>query len=107
MAVDIKESALCGLGKTAPNPVLSTLKYFRNEYVAHIKDKKCPAGVCKALITFSIDKNRCTGCGACVKVCPTSAVAGEKKQPHKIEINKCVKCGACFEICPAEAVVKR
>ena len=107
MAVDIKESALCGLGKTAPNPVLSTLKYFRNEYVAHIKDKKCPAGVCKALITFSIDKNCCTGCGACVKVCPTNAVAGEKKQPHKIEINKCIKCGACFEICPAEAVVKR
>ena len=106
MAEDIKESALCGLGKTAPNPVLSTLKYFRNEYVAHIKDKKCPAGVCKALITFSIDKHQCTGCGACVKVCPTSAIAGEKKQPHKIEINKCIKCGACFEICPAEAVVK-
>ena len=107
MAEDIKESALCGLGKTAPNPVLSTLKYFRNEYVAHIKDKKCPAGVCKALITFLIDKNRCTGCGACVKVCPTNAVEGEKKQPHKIEINKCIKCGACFEICPAEAVIKK
>jgi NADH:ubiquinone oxidoreductase subunit F (NADH-binding) len=107
MAEDIKESALCGLGKTAPNPVLSTLKYFKNEYVAHIKDKKCPAGVCKALITFSIDKNCCTGCGACVKVCPTNAVEGEKKQPHKIAINKCIKCGACFEICPAEAVVKK
>jgi NADH:ubiquinone oxidoreductase subunit F (NADH-binding) len=107
MAEDIKESALCGLGKTAPNPVLSTLKYFRHEYVAHIKDKKCPAGVCKALITFSIDKNRCTGCNACVKVCPTNAVEGEKKQPHKIAINKCIKCGACFEICPAEAVVKK
>jgi NAD-dependent dihydropyrimidine dehydrogenase PreA subunit len=106
MAEDIKESALCGLGKTAPNPVLSTLKYFRNEYIAHIRDKKCPAGVCKALITYSIDKNRCTGCGACVKVCPTSAIRGEKKQPHKIEINQCVKCGACFEICPAEAVIK-
>jgi ferredoxin len=87
--------------------VLSTLKYFKNEYVAHIKDKKCPAGVCKALITFSIDKNCCTGCGACVKVCPTNAVEGEKKQPHKIAINKCIKCGACFEICPAEAVVKK
>jgi ferredoxin len=106
MAEDIRDSALCGLGKTAPNPVLSTLKYFRNEYIAHIRDKKCPAGVCKALITYSIDKNQCTGCGACVKVCPTSAITGEKKQPHRIEINKCVKCGACFEICPAEAVVK-
>ena len=106
MADAIKESALCGLGKTAPNPVLSTLVYFKDEYLAHIKDKRCPAGVCKALITYTIDRKMCTGCGACVKVCPVSAIEGEKKQPHMIVAEKCVKCGACFEICPAEAVVK-
>ena len=106
MADAIKESALCGLGKTAPNPVLSTLVYFKDEYLAHIKDKKCPAGVCKALITYTIDRKMCTGCGACVKVCPVSAIEGEKKQPHMIVAEKCIKCGACFEICPAEAVVK-
>jgi len=106
MADAIKESALCGLGKTAPNPVLSTLVYFKDEYLAHIKDKRCPAGVCKALITYTIDRKMCTGCGACVKVCPVSAIEGEKKQPHMIVAEKCIKCGACFEICPAEAVVK-
>jgi NADP-reducing hydrogenase subunit HndC len=106
MADAIKESALCGLGKTAPNPVLSTLVYFKDEYLAHIKDKKCPAGVCKALITYTIDHKICTGCGACVKVCPVSAIEGEKKQPHMIVTEKCIKCGACFEICPVEAVVK-
>jgi NADH:ubiquinone oxidoreductase subunit F (NADH-binding)/NAD-dependent dihydropyrimidine dehydrogenase PreA subunit len=106
MADAIKESALCGLGKTAPNPVLSTLVYFKDEYLAHIKDKKCPAGVCKALITYTIDRKMCTGCGACVKVCPVSAIEGEKKKPHMVVAEKCIKCGACFEICPVEAVVK-
>jgi NADH:ubiquinone oxidoreductase subunit F (NADH-binding)/(2Fe-2S) ferredoxin len=106
MADAIKESALCGLGRTAPNPVLSTLIYFKDEYLAHIKDKKCPAGVCRALITYTIDRKRCTGCGACVSVCPVNAIAGEKKQPHVIAAGKCIKCGACFEICPAAAILK-
>ncbi len=100
----IKDSALCGLGRTAPNPVLSTLKYFKKEYLAHIKDKKCPAGVCRELVTYSIDKKTCIGCGACVKACPTAAVSGTKKKPHKINQKKCIKCGACSEICPVGAI---
>ncbi len=106
MADAIKDSALCGLGKTAPNPVLSTLVYFKDEYLAHITDKKCPAGVCRALIVYEIDRKRCTGCGACVTVCPVNAIDGEKKQPHVIVAAKCIKCGACFEICPADAIIK-
>jgi NADH-quinone oxidoreductase subunit F/NADP-reducing hydrogenase subunit HndC len=100
----IKDSALCGLGRTAPNPVLSTLKYFKKEYLAHIKDKKCPAGVCRELVAYSIDKKTCIGCGACVKACPTAAVSGTKKKPHKINQKKCIKCGACSEICPVGAI---
>ena len=101
----IKDSALCGLGRTAPNPVLSTIKYFKNEYQAHIKDKKCPAGVCRELVQYAIDKKTCIGCGACVKACPVSAVSGEKKKAHTINKKKCIKCGACLEICPVGAVL--
>jgi len=100
----IKDTSLCALGGTAPNPVLSTIKYFRNEYDAHIKDKKCPAGVCQALIQYSIDPKKCIGCGACLKQCPQNAIAGEKKQPHTIDPEKCIKCGACFDVCKFDAI---
>lgn len=100
----VKESSLCGLGKTAPNPVLSTLKYFRGEYEAHVVEKKCPAGVCTALITYFIDTEACTGCGACAKVCPHQAIEGEEKKPHKINVELCTKCGSCMEVCRFEAI---
>ncbi len=103
----IKENALCGLGQTAPNPVLSTLKYFRDEYVAHIVDKRCPAGVCKALLTIQILPDKCKGCTLCAKNCPTGAITGEVKQPHVIDVNKCVKCGVCIEKCRFGAIVKK
>jgi len=102
----IKVTSLCGLGQTAPNPVLSTIKYFREEYEAHIKDKKCPAKVCNALITFSVLEEFCNGCGACMRVCPANAITGEKKKPHKINQELCIKCGACFEVCKFSAVNK-
>ncbi len=100
----IKATSLCGLGQTAPNPVLSTLKYFREEFEAHIRDKKCPAKVCKDLITYSVIEAACKGCGACLRACPAGAVTGEKKQPHRIDPAKCVKCGACFEACKFKSV---
>ena len=100
----IKENSLCALGGSAPNPVLSTIRYFRDEYDAHIKDKRCPAGVCKALITFSINEQKCIGCGRCVKFCPQGAISGEKKQPHTIDQEKCIKCGICRENCKFEAI---
>jgi NADH:ubiquinone oxidoreductase subunit F (NADH-binding)/(2Fe-2S) ferredoxin len=99
------DTSLCGLGSTAPNPVLSTIQYFRNEYEAHIKEKQCPAKVCKELISFSIDSEKCTGCGACVRVCPVDAIAGEKKKPHQLDQNKCIKCRGCYEACKFDAVV--
>ncbi len=105
MAEVVKDGALCGLGKTAPNPVLATLRYFRDEYEAHIEEKRCPAGVCKSLITYSIDEDKCTGCGACLRTCPQEAVSGKKKKPHHILIDKCIKCGACFEVCKFDAIV--
>ncbi len=103
----VAETSLCALGGTAPNPVLTTIKYFRDEYEAHIKEKRCPAGVCPALIQYSIDTERCTGCGACVKVCPQEAISGQRKQPHSLDQAKCIKCGACLEVCKFEAVIKR
>jgi NADH:ubiquinone oxidoreductase subunit F (NADH-binding)/(2Fe-2S) ferredoxin/Pyruvate/2-oxoacid:ferredoxin oxidoreductase delta subunit len=99
--------ALCGLGRSAANPVLTTLRYFKDEYLAHINDKKCPAGVCSKLLTFSIDPEKCTGCGVCAQGCPTSAISGEKKQPHVINTALCIKCGGCFDACKFDAVMKR
>ncbi len=103
----IKNAALCGLGKTAPNPVLSTIKYFRDEYEAHIRDKKCPAGHCKALLNYIIDKSKCIGCSACAKVCPTNAISGKVKEPFVIDQSKCIKCGACMEKCKFGAIEKK
>lgn len=105
LAQGIKDASLCGLGQTAPNPVLSTLRYFRDEYKAHIVDKKCPAGVCKALITIFIDEEKCKACGLCKKVCPIEAIIGEKKLPHSIDLEKCVKCKSCIGTCKFEAIV--
>ncbi|MEI6125248.1 MAG: NADH-quinone oxidoreductase subunit NuoF [Pseudomonadota bacterium] len=104
MGAAIKDGALCALGGSAPNPVLTTIKYFRDEYEAHIKEKKCPAGVCKNLITYSVDAAKCTGCHACARVCPTKAAAGEKKKMHVIDLAACIKCGACFEACKFDAI---
>ena len=101
----IQDASLCGLGQTAPNPVLSTLRYFKDEYDAHVRQKRCPAGVCKPLITYSVDSKRCTGCGACLKVCPSAAIFGEKKQPHRIDAAKCTKCGSCIEVCNFESIL--
>lgn len=103
LAAQIKDSSLCGLGQTAPNPVLTTLKYFRHEYEAHIKDKKCPAKSCKALLTYEIN-DQCIGCTVCVRVCPTKAITGERKVKHLIDQEKCIKCGACFDICKFKAI---
>ncbi|KPL22240.1 MAG: NADH dehydrogenase [Phycisphaerae bacterium SM1_79] len=100
----VKDASLCALGGTAPNPVISTIRYFRDEYESHIKDKRCPAGVCKALITFNIDEEKCTGCHLCSKNCPQEAIIGEAKQVHKIDQAKCIKCGVCFDVCKFEAV---
>ena len=100
----IAETALCGLGKTAPNPVFSTLNYFGDEYREHIHDKKCRAGVCRALIGYAIDKKKCTGCTACAKACPSNAIAGTKKQPHAISAKRCVKCGICESACGFGAI---
>lgn len=104
LAKSIKASALCGLGQTAPNPVLSTIRYFRDEYEAHIKEKRCPAGACKALIHYEVMTDKCRGCGLCVKVCPTGAISGERKQPHVIDKEKCIKCNSCFDRCPFGAI---
>jgi len=102
----IKDASLCAFGKTAPNPVLSTIKYFRDEYEAHIVDKKCPAGVCKNLFQYKIVEDKCTACGICKKNCPVGAIEGERKVPHTIVQDKCTKCGICYNVCPFDAIVK-
>ena len=103
----IKENSLCGLGQTAPNPVLSTLRYFRSEYEAHIKEKRCPAGVCKALLSYHIDRDKCKGCTLCARNCPADAIIGTVKNPHIIDQDKCIKCGTCIEKCKFGAIYKR
>ena len=102
----IKSASLCGLGQTAPNPVLSTLRYFRDEYVAHIVDKKCPAGVCKSLLQYKILADKCKGCTACARKCPVGAISGSVKNPHTIDTSKCIKCGACVATCKFGAIIK-
>lgn len=104
LAYQIKENSLCGLGQTAPNPVLTTLKYFRDEYEAHIHDKKCPAKSCKKLLTYQVDPGKCTGCTVCARNCPVDAIRGERKQVHFIEQDKCIKCGLCYTKCNFEAI---
>lgn len=106
LARNIKESALCGLGQSAPNPVLSTMKYFRDEYMAHVLEKKCPAGVCKSMVKFMIDQDVCKRCSICKKNCPTGAISGDKETPFVIDQDKCVKCGACMEKCPFKSILK-
>ncbi len=103
----IKSASLCGLGQTAPNPVLSTLRYFRDEYVAHIVEKRCPAGVCKSLLQYKIDADKCRGCTACARKCPVNAISGAVKQAHTIDTSKCIKCGACVATCKFDAIYKQ
>jgi NADH-quinone oxidoreductase subunit F len=105
LSAQIKSASLCGLGQNAPNPVVTTLKYFRHEYEAHIREKKCPAHVCAPLLVYSIN-DLCTGCGACARSCPTGAITGERKALHVIDHDKCIKCAKCFTVCRFDAVTK-
>ncbi len=107
LANNIKATALCGLGQTAPNPVLSTLRYFRDEYEAHIMEKRCPAGVCKALLNYTIDPDKCKGCTLCARSCPAGAISGKVREAHTIDNSKCVKCGACMEKCKFGAISRK
>ena len=101
----VKDTALCGLGQSSPNPVLATMKEFKEEYVAHVDDKQCPAGVCKSLMTYSIVDENCVGCTACARACPVGAITGERKEIHKIDASLCIKCGACVDRCKFNAVI--
>jgi len=106
LAANIKRSSLCGLGQTAPNPVLSTLRYFKDEYIAHVTEKRCPAAACTALLNFTIN-DKCKGCTLCKKVCPVNCISGEVKTLHVIDQDACIKCGACVEKCKFDAIVKQ
>ena len=103
----IKDNSLCGLGQTAPNPVLATLKFFRDEYEAHVIEKRCPAGVCKKLLSYSIVEDLCKGCTACARKCPVGAISGAVKQAHTIDNEKCIKCGVCMDTCKFNAIIKK
>ena len=100
----VVKASLCGLGKSGPNPILSTLRYFREEWEAHIEEKRCPAGVCRELITYTVIEDKCTGCLACISACAYNAITGEKKEPHFIHQDKCTKCGACVAVCRYDAI---
>ncbi len=104
LSAAIQDGALCALGSSAPNPVLTTIRYFKEEYLAHVEDKKCPAGVCKDLIRFQIDPETCTGCTSCARKCPTGCISGDKKEPHTINVNECIRCGICKESCKFDAI---
>jgi NADH-quinone oxidoreductase subunit F len=100
----VKRGSLCGLGQTAPNPVLTTLRYFRSEYLMHVKDKFCPAAVCRELVEYRVVAEKCTGCQRCVSVCPTNAITGPRSELHNLDASKCIKCRACYEICRFDAI---
>ena len=107
IAFTMKQSSLCGLGQTAPNPILTTLKYFEDEYIAHIKEKRCPAQACAKLVHYFVDADKCTGCTVCERVCPTGAISGGLKKPHIIDALKCISCGACFQNCRFGAILRK
>jgi len=102
----VQNTSLCALGGSAANPLLTTLEYFEDEYLAHIRDAKCPAGVCRALIKYTVIEEKCTGCLACIKPCPEGGIAGVLKKPHLIDQEKCIKCGICYEVCKFDAVAR-
>ena len=107
LAETIRDTSLCGLGQTAPNPVLSTLRWFRDEYESHIYDRTCPAAACTELVTYSIEPDKCRGCTVCAKKCPAGAILGAAKSPHHIVVDKCIGCGCCIDACRFDAVVKQ
>jgi len=107
VAQAMQKASLCGLGQTAANPVLSTMKYFEDEYKAHIVDKKCPSGKCASLVSYSINKEKCTACGLCVRNCPVKAISGDRQSKYTVDMAKCIGCGNCYEVCKCSAVVRQ